>query len=190
VVLWMAFAVVAGLTARQHLDMPHVRPDGVRSAAQHPLHDTRRAGYSATLQQAVGPARYLLGYTESLLGPPELLEHGGFKWKKVVNRSHSKLLGSRQKVGKIRRGPYPYLHIRRSERFSGWLCVTGRHQGLVPSAPSLGRTCVCVCWPHANVCCPGPCWQRRSPEPGTNRLWARSGCCGRHWVSPCPRAWS
>jgi hypothetical protein len=34
-----------------HLDVPHLRSDGVRPADQHPLHGTRRASNSADLHQ-------------------------------------------------------------------------------------------------------------------------------------------
>ena len=46
----MAFAGVAGLKARHHLDMPHMRRHGLRAAAQHALLDTRRAGGCPHLQ--------------------------------------------------------------------------------------------------------------------------------------------
>jgi hypothetical protein len=37
------------------MDMPNLRPDGVRAAAQHPLHDAGRAGGRADLERDVMP---------------------------------------------------------------------------------------------------------------------------------------
>ena len=38
-----------------NMDMPHMRPDGVRAAAQHPLHGARRACDGADLQRHLDP---------------------------------------------------------------------------------------------------------------------------------------